>query len=81
MEAVNLIDRIEINPKVLNGKPVIKGTRLSVQFIIGLLAQGMTMQEVIAEYYRLTPEDVLACLEFASQTLENTLFYPLSASA
>ncbi len=81
MEAVNLIDRIEINPKVLNGKPVIKGTRLSVQFIIGLLAQGMTMQEVLAEYYRLAPEDILACLEFASQTLENTLFYPLPASA
>lgn len=81
MEAVNLIDRIEINPKVLNGKPVIKGTRLSVQFIIGLLAQGMTMQEVLNEYYRLTPEDILACLEFAAQTLENTLFYPLPASA
>lgn len=76
MEVINLIDRIEINPKVLDGKPVIKGTRLSVQFIIGLLAQGMTMQEVVAEYYRLEAEDILACLEFASQTLKNTLFYP-----
>ncbi|MBK7871728.1 MAG: DUF433 domain-containing protein [Saprospiraceae bacterium] len=81
MEAAKLIDRIEINPKVLNGKPVIKGTRLSVQFIIGLLAQGMTMEEVLQEYYRLTKEDILACLEFAAQTLENNFFYPLSASA
>lgn len=81
MEVVKLIDRIEINPKVLNGKPVIKGTRLSVQFIIGLMAQGMTMQDILNEYHRLTQEDILACFEFASQTLENTLFYPLSASA
>jgi uncharacterized protein (DUF433 family) len=50
----------------LNGKPVIKGTRLSVQFILGLLAQGMTQEEILAEYYRLSPEDIRACLEFAA---------------
>ena len=66
MAAVNLSERIEINPKVLNGKPVIKGTRLSVQFILGLLAQGMTQEEILAEYYRLSPEDIRACLEFAA---------------
>jgi len=81
MEAAKLIDRIEINPKILDGKPVIKDTRLSVQFIIGLLAQGMTIDDILQEYYRLSREDILACLEFASQTLENNLFYPLQASA
>lgn len=74
-------DRIEINPKVLNGKPVIKGTRLSVQFILGLLAHGMTQEEILAEYHRLTPEDIRACLEFAVQAIESSLFYPLPASA
>jgi uncharacterized protein (DUF433 family) len=66
MAAVNLSERIEINPKVLNGKPVIKGTRLSVQFILGLLAQGMTQEEILAEYYRLSPEDIRACLDFTA---------------
>jgi uncharacterized protein (DUF433 family) len=61
-----LLDRIEINPKVLAGKPVVKGTRLSVQFIVGLLGQGTTMDEILQEYHRLTKEDILACLVFAS---------------
>lgn len=81
MLTAHLPDRIEINPKVLNGKPVIKGTRLSVQFILGLLAQGMTQEEILVEYYRLSPEDIRACLEFAAQTIEDNLFYPLPASA
>ena len=81
MSASLISDRIEINPKVLSGKPVIRGTRLSVPFILGLLAKGMTQEEILAEYYRLTPEDLRACLEFATQTTESALFYPLPASA
>ena len=77
MTTDNLLDRIEINPKVLAGKPIIKGTRLSVQFIISLLGQGMTTEEIIAEYNRLTKEDILACLVFASKTLESNTFLPL----
>jgi uncharacterized protein (DUF433 family) len=76
-----LLDRIEINPEVLAGKPVIKGTRLSVQFIVGLLGQGVTMEEILQEYYRLTKEDILACLVFASNILENNAFYPLKQVA
>jgi uncharacterized protein (DUF433 family) len=64
MEATKLLDRIEINPKILNGKPVIKGTRLSVQFIMGLMAQGMTAQDILKEYHRLTEQDIQACFEF-----------------
>lgn len=67
MTTQRLLDRIEINPKVLAGKPVVKGTRLSVQFIVGLLGQGITMEEILQEYYRLTKEDILACLVFASK--------------
>ncbi|TAK49262.1 MAG: DUF433 domain-containing protein [Saprospiraceae bacterium] len=81
MPTANLLDRIEINPKVLAGKPIIKGTRLSVQFIVGLLGQGITMEEILQEYYRLTKEDILACLVFASKTLESNAFYPLQKVA
>jgi uncharacterized protein (DUF433 family) len=77
MTTDHLLDRIEINPKVLAGKPIIKGTRLSVQFIVGLLAQGVTMEEIQQEYYRLTKEDILACLVFAHDILESNAFYPL----
>lgn len=76
METNHLLDRIEINPKVLAGKPVIKGTRLSVQFIVGLLGQGVTMEEILQEYHRLTMEDILA-----SNILENNAFYPLKKVA
>jgi uncharacterized protein (DUF433 family) len=62
-------DRITIDPGVLVGKPVIKGTRLSVEFIVGLLAQGWTVDEVLAEYDHIGREDVLACLAYAHQLL------------
>ena len=67
MASGKITERIEINPKVLTGKPVIKGTRLSVQFIVGLLGQGVTMEEIMEEYHRLSKEDILACLLFASK--------------
>lgn len=73
-----LFDRIEIDTKVMVGKPVIKGTRLTVQFILGLLAQGITIDEILDEYNKLTKEDILACLSFARDALEDTTFAPLS---
>jgi len=77
MNADPILDRIEINPKILIGKPVIRGTRLSVEYILGLLAKGVTLEELIQEYPGLSPEDVQACLLFATRTLQNTLFMPL----
>ncbi|CAN5183745.1 hypothetical protein BH09DEP1_BH09DEP1_4590 [soil metagenome] len=74
----NLLKRIVINPKIMVGKPTIAGTRLTVQYILGLLAQGMTTSEILAEYKGLTTEDVQACLFFAAETLENTSFAPLT---
>ena len=74
----NLLERIAINPKVMTGKPVIKGTRLTVEFILNLMAHDATIQDITNEYKGLTKEDIQACILFASKTLENTVFMPLS---
>jgi len=62
-------DRIEQDPAILVGKPVVKGTRLSVEFVVGLLAQGWSETEVLKNYPGLAHEDILACLEYASAGL------------
>ena len=78
MDKEKLLQRIIINPKVMVGKPIIKGTRLSVQFILNLLANGYTVQEILKEYKGLTKEDINACLAYASETIENTTYMPLA---
>ena len=65
--------------EVMTGKPVIKGTRLTVNYILNLLAHGATIAEILEEYEGLVEEDIRACLLFASQSLENTTFMPLTA--
>ena len=72
-----LLERITLNPKVMTGKPVIKGTRLTVEFILNLLAHGATTTEVLDEYEGLTTEDIQACLLFAGESLSRTEFMPL----
>jgi uncharacterized protein (DUF433 family) len=74
-----LLERIIMNPNIMTGKPVIHGTRLTVEFILNLLAHGQSAQEIIAEYKSLKLEDIQACILFASKTLENTVFMPLTA--
>jgi uncharacterized protein (DUF433 family) len=76
-----LLDRITLNPKVMAGKPVIKGTRLTVEYILNLLAHGASMEEILEEYKGLTPEDIQACLLFATRSLENTSFMPLTVES
>lgn len=76
-----LLERIVVNPKVMVGKPVIRGTRLTVEFIVDLLAHGSTPQEISAEYEGLMGEDICACLLFAKRSLENTTFLPLDTFA
>lgn len=61
------------------GKPVIGGTRLSVDFILNLLAHGSTVPEIVEEYEGITSEDVRACLLFAAKSLADTQFMPLRA--
>lgn len=73
-------ERIIIDPAVLTGKPVVKGTRLAVEFIIGLLAQGWPEEEVLRNYPGLTREDILACLAYAGEILQAERVYPLEAA-
>jgi len=78
MEKKELSSRIVVDSKIMVGKPVIKGTRLTVQHILGLLAQGITTQEILEEYKNLSEEDIFACLLFARDALADTTFTPLS---
>ena len=74
-----LLTRITLDPKVMVGKPVISGTRLTVEYILNLLAHGETAESIIVEYPGLTLEDIQACLLFASRSLESTDFLLLAA--
>ena len=76
MKNDDLLCRIVSDKEILAGKPVIKGTRLSVDYILNLLANDMTKQEIIEEYPGLGKEDILACLLFAKQSLESVAFFP-----
>ncbi len=72
-------ERIAIDPKVLVGKPVVKGTRLSVELVVSLLAQGWPEADILKNYPKLTVEDIRACLAYASERLSSERVYPLSA--
>ncbi len=74
---VNWQERIVIDPEILVGKPVIRGTRLSVEFIIDLLAQGWPETEILRNYPGLVEEDILACLAYASSILRAEKVYPM----
>ena len=78
MRDQQLLERITINPKVMVGKPVIRGTRLTVEYILNLLAHDETMEEILSEYKGVTREDIQACILFASKSMESTAFMPLS---
>ena len=77
MKDQQLLERIALNPKIMVGKPVIKGTRLTVEYILNLLAHGETISYILDEYKGLTVDDIQACLLFAMKSLENTSFMPL----
>lgn len=78
MKDQQLLERIALNPRVMLGKPVIKGTRLTVEYILNLLAHGATATDIIEEYQGLTLDDIQACLLFATKSLETTTFMPLA---
>jgi len=77
----DLLERITINSKIMVGKPVIRGTRLTVEYILGLLAHGISMEAILEEYPGLVKDDIFACLLFASKTLQDASFVPLGAEA
>jgi uncharacterized protein (DUF433 family) len=70
---------IEVNPGVLVGKPVVKGTRIAVEFIVGLLAEGWTTEQILQQYPALSEPDIRACLAYATTLLRNEQVFPLQA--
>ena len=69
--------RIEVNPKILLGKPVIKGTRLSVEFLLELLAERWTHEQILSNYPQLSPEDIWAVLAYATDAIKQEKVYPV----
>ena len=74
-----LSERIVVDPEILAGKPVIRGTRLAVEFILELLAAGQTETDLLTSYPGLTREDILACLSYASYLVHEYKAYPIPA--
>ena len=72
----NLINRIEINPHKMVGKPIIKGTRITVQNILELLGANETPQNILAAYPNLKIEDIRACIQFASRIIADEFYMP-----
>lgn len=75
---MNWQTRITLNPEILVGKPIIKGTRLSVEFIIDLLSQGWSINEILRNYPEISAEDIQACLSYASETLKSEKVYAIT---
>lgn len=75
-----LSDRIVVDPNVLVGKPVVHGTRISVEMIVDLLAAGWTHAQIVANYPRLTEDDIRACLGYAGALLWEEKVYPLKTA-
>ena len=74
--ALDWHERIKLDPAILVGKPCIKGTRLSVEFIIELLANGWTYEDILKDWDYITRDDILACLAYASDVLKMEFVHP-----
>jgi uncharacterized protein (DUF433 family) len=74
-------DQIKSDPELVGGKPVVRGTRLAVDFILGLLAEGWTDQEILENYPTLTPEGLRAVFAYAAEVLREETLYPLKPGA
>ncbi len=70
-------DRITVDADVLVGKPVVKGTRIAVEFVVDLLARGYTAQQIVTQYDHITLDDVQACLAYAAEVLQSEKVYAL----
>lgn len=71
-------ERITIDPRILVGKPVVRGTRLAVEFLVDLMAQGWSESEILRNYPGLEAEDLRACLAYAAATLREERIYPIA---
>lgn len=77
----SLLERISLDPKVMAGKPVIRGTRIPVELIVRMLAQGIPESDILREYPRLQPEDIRAAMAYAAQVLADEAVFPLALQA
>jgi uncharacterized protein (DUF433 family) len=77
--SLNWRERIAVDPQVLVGKPVIKGTRLAVEFILELLAGGWTLDQILMNYPGVTIEDIRACIAYAREVLQEERVFPLTS--
>ena len=77
---MNWQDRINVDPRVLVGKPVVKGTRIAVELVVDLMAMGWTQEQILDGYPNLTVEDIRACLAYASEILHAERVYPLKTA-
>jgi uncharacterized protein (DUF433 family) len=75
---MNISSHIEINPRIMMGKPVIKGTRITVEMILESLATGESIENLLSSYPRLTKESILAALAFAANALKGEKTYPVA---
>jgi uncharacterized protein (DUF433 family) len=77
MDENKLLERITVNPKIFGGKPIIRGRRLAVEHVLGMLAAGDTVETIVEGYPWLEPEDVQACLVYARRHVGNERIEPL----
>ncbi len=73
-------DRIGVDANVMTGKPVVRGTRMTVEFIVELLAQGWSEADILTNYPQLTSEDIRACLHYAGDLLRSEKVFPIGAA-
>jgi len=74
---MNWQDHISIDSQILVGKPVVKGTRITVELVLDLMAKGWTQEQILENYPTLTAEDIRACLAYASEVLQSERVYPI----
>jgi len=73
-----LLERIVVDPRVMVGKPVVRGTRIAVEYVLTLLAQGLSVEEILRDYPHLTRDDVAAVLFYAAKVTGNEEVYPVT---
>ncbi len=81
MDEQKLLERITVNPQIFGGKPIIRGRRLAVEHILGMLAAGDTPENILGAYQWLEREDIQACLVYARRIAANERIEPLSIEA
>jgi uncharacterized protein (DUF433 family) len=74
-----MIEQITANPNILGGKPIVRGTRISVEFILDLLASEVSEKEILEDYPHLTKKDIHACLRYAARSCKNEIYVELES--